>query len=218
MVATEQSSALASDWFAFLIAGLAVALLVAALIVFAMVRFRRRDDAMPRQFRTNTPLEIGWTIAPLVLVGALFVVSYRVEARVDTVSAHPDLTVRVNGYRWGWTFAYDGGPTVGGASDGPVLGKTAGPPPQLVLPLGETTRIELTSSDVNHAFWVPDFLFKRDAIPGTTNTFDLRPDKLGTFVGHCAQFCGFDHALMSFSVRVLAPDAFAAWRRTAQAS
>jgi len=215
--ATAQSTVLSGDWRLFTTVGLIIAALVWGLILFAMVRWRRRDgDDAPPQFRNNYPLEIAWTIVPLIIVAALFVYTYRAEARVDAVSAHPAVVVAVRAYRWGWNFAYAGGPIVGGASAGPTSGggpDNAVPPPQLVLPVGETTRIELTSDDVTHGFWVPDFLFKRDAIPGMINTFDLRPDKLGTYLGRCSQFCGYDHALMTFTVRVVTPQAFAAWRK-----
>jgi len=206
--ATAQASVLASDWALFTYAGLAVAVLVWGLILFAIVRWRRRPgaegDALPPQFRTNNPLEIAWTVVPLVMVCALFVYTYRAEATVEALPPGAAATVDVSAYRWGWTFAYAGGPRVDGTNIAP---------PQLVLPLGETTRLRLTSRDVTHSFWVPDFLFKKDAIPGQVNTFDLRPDKLGTFVGRCAQFCGLNHALMSFSVRVVPPDAYARWSR-----
>jgi cytochrome c oxidase subunit 2 len=214
--ATAQSTVLGADWRLFTTVGLVVIALVWGLLFFAMMRFRRKggDDA-PVQFRNNFALEIGWTIAPLIVVTALFVYTYRAEASVDSLVAHPAVVIVVRAYRWGWNFAYDGGPTVGGASNGPVGGgapTNRDGPPELVLPVGETTRIELTSDDVTHGFWVPDFLFKRDAIPGTVNTFDLLPDKLGTYIGRCSQFCGIDHALMLFTVKVVSPRAFAAWR------
>lgn len=205
--ATTQASVLASDWALFTYAGLAVAVLVWGLILFALLRWRRRagaESGPPPQFRGNNPLEIAWTVAPLVLVCALFVYAYRAEATVEALPPNPDATVDVAAYRWGWTFAYAGGPTVDGA---------AAAPPQLVLPLGRTTRIRLTSRDVTHSFWVPDFLFKKDAVPGQINTFDLRPDRSGTFIGRCAQFCGLNHALMSFSVRVVPPADYARWTR-----
>jgi cytochrome c oxidase subunit 2 len=212
--ATSQATVLGGDWRLFTAVGLIVAILVWGLILFAIVRWRRRPgDETPPQFRNNYGLEIGWTIVPLIIVAALFVYTYRAEARVDALAAHPAVVVAVRAYRWGWNFSYAGGPVVGGASNGPVAGSNAATkPPQLVLPLGETTRIELTSDDVTHGFWVPDFLFKRDAIPGMVNAFDLHPDKLGTYLGRCSQFCGYDHALMTFTVRVVTPRAFAAWR------
>ena len=203
--ATTQAAVLASDWRLFTIVGLAVAALVWGLILFAIVRWGRgRTGALPPQFRRNNPLEIAWTVIPLVLVCALFAYTYHAEADVEALVQRPAVRVHVNAFRWGWTFAYAGGPTIDGTADAP---------PQMVLPLGRTTRIELTTSDVTHAFWVPDFLFKRDAIPGITNAFDLSPDKLGTFIGRCTQFCGLQHARMTFSVRVVPPDAYDRWLR-----
>ena len=147
------------------------------------------------------------------MVGGLFVATYRAEARVDAVSDHPAAIVAVEAYRWGWTFAYRGGPTVGGASNGPASLGVAQGMPELVLPLGETTRIELWAADVDHGFWIPDFLFKRDAIPGQTTAFDLSPTKLGTFEGRCSAFCGLQHESMLFRVRVVTPGAFVAWEK-----
>jgi len=194
-----------SDWVLFIACGAGVALLVWGLILFAVFRWRVRssdDGGLPPQFSSNNVLEISWTLIPLALVIALFVFTYRVEARVEAVTPRPAVSVDVTGFRWGWTFAYAGGPTITG---------TALAPPQLVLPAGETTRISITSSDVNHAFWVPAFLFKRDAIPGLVTTFDLRPVETGTFQGHCAEFCGLQHALMGFTVRVVSPADYTAW-------
>ncbi len=81
-------------------------------------------------------------------------------------------------------------------------------PPTLYLPLGRPTEIDLRSEDVTHSFWVPAFLFKRDAIPGMTNVFDITPTRTGTFPSRCAQFCGLDHALMTFVVRVVPAAAY----------
>jgi cytochrome c oxidase subunit 2 len=115
--ATTQASVLASDWIVFALAGFAVAVLVWGLILFSVLRWRRRDgDPTPPQFHNNYPLEITWTLLPLALVCGLFAYTYRAEARVEALSPHPDVTVRVTGYRWGWLFSYVGGPTVGGAS------------------------------------------------------------------------------------------------------
>jgi cytochrome c oxidase subunit 2 len=205
---TAQAALMASNWVLFLWVGAAVAVIVWGLILFAVLRWRRprsvgADVPLPPQFRRNNVLEIGWTLAPLAIVMILFIYTYRAEAGVEALVPNPDLTVDVNGYRWGWTFAYRGGPTVQG---------TFTNPPQLVLPRDETVRIVLTSSDVNHAFWVPAFLFKRDAIPGHPSAFDVRPERLGTYEGHCAEFCGYAHALMGFSVKVVPPAQYARWR------
>ena len=201
---------MASDWIFFALCGLGVAVLVWGLILFAAVRYRRRaGDALPPQFRKHNALEIAWTVVPLVAVLGLFFHAYRAEVGVDALAPAPEVTVAVEGYRWGWRFSYRGGPSISG---------DATAPPEMVLPAGATTRITLTSRDVNHAFWVPDFLFKRDAVAGQITAFDLRPEKTGTFPGRCAEFCGFEHALMGFTVRVVPRAAYAAWLRGAHQS
>jgi cytochrome c oxidase subunit 2 len=205
---------MATDWTIFLVVGACVGVIVVGLILFVLVRWRkRRSDAEPPQFKNNLPLEIGWTVVPLLVVGGLFFETYRAEARIDAVSDHPAAIVAVNAYRWGWTFAYRGGPTIGGASNGPSSLGIAQRMPELVLPLGETTRIALSASDVDHGFWIPDFLFKRDAIPGQTTVFDLSPTEPGIFKGRCSAFCGLQHESMLFTVRVVTPSAFVAWEK-----
>ena len=206
---------MASDWFVFAAVALVVAMLVIGLIAYPLLRWRRRPgDAEPVQTRNNFALEIGWTAIPLVIVAGLFAYTYRAEARVDAISDRPAVTVAVAAFRWGWSFAYRDGPTVGGSSDAPPVFGERVPVPELVLPAGETTRIELSARDVNHGFWVPDFFFKRDAIAGQTTAFDLEPVRVGTYAGRCSSFCGLDHAAMLFTVRVVTPAAFARWERS----
>ena len=204
---------MASDWLIFSAVAACVALAVLGLIIFPLVRWRRRSGDEPPQFRNNYALELGWTAIPLVIVAGLFVYTYRAEARVDAIAEHPSVVVAVGAYRWGWTFAYRDGPTVSGPSNAPAVFGVKPPVPEMVLPLGETTRIELSARDVNHGFWVPSFYFKRDAIAGQTTAFDLTPDKLGTFAGRCSSFCGLDHASMLFNVRVVPPGDFVRWER-----
>jgi cytochrome c oxidase subunit 2 len=199
-----QASALAQDWLIFTCGALGLAALVWALIIVAAIRFRRtaRNPEPRSQQANNLPLEIAWTIAPLVLVIGLFAYTYHIEAGVEALAADPPVVVSVNGFRWGWTFAYAGGPTISG---------TSLHPPEMVLPIGETAAIAVTSSDVIHSFWIPDMLFKRDAVPGRSSTFDLTPSKLGTYIGRCGEFCGLNHALMTFRVRVVAPAEYQRW-------
>ena len=204
-IGSAQATALADDWRIFTYAALAVAVLVWALILVAAVRFRRTagNPEARSQKENNAPLEIAWTIAPFLLVIVLFVVTYRLETTVEARAAQPAVRIAVNAYRWGWTFNYDGGPLVYGSS---------AKPPEMVLPVGETASLSVTSSDVIHSFWIPDMLFKRDAVPGRVSGFDLTPTKTGTFLGRCGEFCGLNHALMTFSVRVVSPAEYARWR------
>ena len=105
----------------------------------------------------------------------------------------PDLVVEVVGFQWQWQFTYaDSGIVVTGTPDGGL--------PVLVLPVDRTTRLDLRTTDVNHSFWVPRFLNKRDLIPGVDNAIDVTPTETGTYDGVCAEFCGLDHGRMRFAV------------------
>jgi cytochrome c oxidase subunit 2 len=148
-------------------------------------------------------MEIVYTALPILMVGGLFAVTYPAERHVEAIAAAPQLVVNVTAFRWSWRFDY---PRTGTS----IVG-TPSAPPELVLPLNETVRLNVTSVDVDHSFWVPAFLFKRDAIPGVENVFDWTPNRLGTFRGECGEFCGLDHALMSFSVKVVTPVEFEHW-------
>ena len=116
------------------------------------------------------------------------------------------MNVRVTAFQWQWRFEY------------PAYGlDVVGTPtrnPQMVLPTGETVQIRLLSADVDHAFFVPDFLFKRDAIPGFPNTFDLNISRAGVYRGECAEYCGLNHSAMNFTIRAVSPARFRAWVRS----
>ncbi len=201
--ATVQGLTMRGDWAIFIAASVVVGVVVYALILAPLVLWRRRSDTLPPQFSRNRPVEIVSVLIPLALVVVLFYFTYEKEMRVDALVPHPFATVEVTGFRWSWRFDYPG-------ADIAVVG-TPVAPPQLVLPAHETTRIVLRTADVNHALWVPSFLYKRDAIPGMVNRFDLTPIRTGTFLGACTQFCGLDHALMTFTVRVVSVGAYRRW-------
>jgi cytochrome c oxidase subunit 2 len=193
--ASVQGQLLRSDWLIFFGAAVVIALVVYTAIIFAVLRWRRRDDEEPEQFNKNTPLEITYAVIPLLIVVWLFSVTLHRETPVDTIEARPANRIDVTAFRWSWHFHYAG-------SNVAVTG-TPEAPPTLVLPAGQTTEIDLTSEDVTHSFWVPQFLFKRDAIPGMINRFDVKPTREGKYHGLCAQFCGLDHADMTFDVHVV---------------
>jgi cytochrome c oxidase subunit 2 len=99
-----------------------------------------------------------------------------------------------------------------------VTGSGNHPPPQLVLPVGVTTRLELEAHDVIHSFFVPEFLEKKDLVPGLRNTLDVTPTRTGVFAGRCAEYCGLDHWRMDFSARVVPEDEFRQWVQARRAT
>jgi cytochrome c oxidase subunit 2 len=206
--ASVQGATLRSDWEIFLSAALVVALVVYALILIPPFVWRRReaDERLPPQFNKNAPLSFVYIGIPLLLVCALFYVTYVKEVRVEALAASPYATVNATAFRWSWRFDYPG--------KGISIAGTPQEQPVLVLPVNETTRINLFAADTTHSMWVPAFLFKRDAIPGYTNRFDFTPTQTGSFIGLCAQYCGLDHALMRFVVRVVPDDAYQRWLRS----
>jgi cytochrome c oxidase subunit II len=202
--ASAQGVAMRTDWYVFIGAGVFVGIFVYACIAWCLVAYRERAGREPAAFSGNTPLEILYVAIPLALVIALFGVTLAIEMPVDRV-ADPPNRIAVTAFRWSWRFQYPGGLT--------TLG-TPMTPPTLYLPVGRSTEIDLRSADVTHSFWVPAFLFKRDAIPGMTNVFDITPNRTGRFLSRCAQFCGLDHALMTFVVRVVSDAGYARYLAT----
>jgi cytochrome c oxidase subunit II len=197
--ASTHGLALRVDWLVFMAAGAFVGIYVYACIVWCLVVYRRRPNRDAEQFSGNGKLEILYVALPLALVVALFGVTFGIEMPVDRVVAAPPNRIAVTAFRWSWRFEYPNGTIAAG---------TPMAPPVLYLPEGETTEIDLRSADVTHSFWVPAFLFKRDAIPGMTNEFDLAPNRTGRFPARCAQFCGLDHAHMTFVVAVVPRTAY----------
>ncbi len=207
---TTQGQATFNLYQLFFWAGGVVAAIVWILTTVAIIRYRRRGDQLPTQVRENNRLEFAWTAIPFLTVAALSVFTLLTLSTVDAVPRNPQLTVDVLAYRWSWRFTYEG--------QGVVVNGATGHPPELVLPAGQTTEIVLTSADVIHSFWVPDFLFKRDAIPGVTNRFAFTVKQPGTWSGQCARYCGLYHDEMTFVVRAMPAPEFQAWLAAQRAS
>jgi cytochrome c oxidase subunit II len=200
---SRQSVDVLNLWRLFVGASIVVGGIVIGLILFSMVRYRGKKPGEPATFNKNIPLEIVYTAIPVLIVAGLFYATFGVEQKVDSLSATPALTVSVTGFDWSWRFGYVG-------TNVSITG-LPNRPPTLVLPEGRVVRFYLHSADVIHSFYVPDLLFKRDVIPGRTNAFQIVPDRLGTFHGECAEFCGLNHAEMTFDVRVVTGSAFDTW-------
>jgi cytochrome c oxidase subunit 2 len=190
--------------------------LVEGLIVWSVIRYRRRpgDTDLPPQTHGHNLAEIVWTVIPTLIVLYLFVISWQTLNSVEATAAQPDLKVRAVAGQFQWQFEYLSADA--NADSPPLFVQSApmGPDGGLVLPAGKTTHLFLSSPDVIHAFYVPQFLFKRDVVPGIVNEFDLSidADDAGqTFSGQCAELCGVGHRVMVFEVHALAPNEFQAW-------
>jgi cytochrome c oxidase subunit 2 len=210
--ATQQARAVTDLWTVFIVAAAGVAVLVWGLITFDILRYRRRRShagTLPPQIHDAPRLEIAWTAGPIVIVLILFWLTLGALDRIDAL-ASSKVTVDVTAFRWQWAFDYPGtGVRVLGDTDTPA---------EMVVPAGEPVHIVLTATDVAHAFFVPAFLFKRDAIPGRTNEFDLTIDQPGAYGGQCAEFCGVFHDRMFLTVRAVTRPEYDAWLAAASAS
>ena len=189
-------------WQAVFVTALVVLAIVWGLIFWSIIRYRKRgnETGLPRQTQYHVPLEVTYTVIPVIIVATIFFFVVHAENIIDRTSTPPAVSVKVEGFQWGWRFTYLS-PT-GTALAPPVVGNQYSQP-VLTLPAGETVRLQLVSDDVIHSFYVPDFLFKRDLIPGINNVVELYIDKTGTFQGHCAEFCGLHHADMNFLVKAV---------------
>ena len=197
----------------FLIA-VAIFLVVEGLIIWTVIRYRRKpgDDTLPPQTHGNNIAEFVWTIVPTIIVIFMFFVSWQTLNQVDTASAGAQTKIRALAGQFQWQFDYlaQDGTTVLYTEYIPLSKDGGG----MTVPAGRTVLLSLVSNDVIHAFYVPQFLFKRDVVPGRTNQFDFMvnaSDAGQTFRGQCAELCGVGHSIMLFDVRALTATEFDAW-------
>jgi cytochrome c oxidase subunit 2 len=218
---TTQGAVTLSLWQGSWIAGLLVGAVVWGMIVWAVIFHRKRGDKLPPQVRYNMPIEILYTVVPFVLIAVLFYYTAKDENTVDAIPSNPAVTVNVVGFQWSWEFQY---PQYKVTTDGQMWNpsetnaQNENDLPLLVIPEGESVNFNLTSTDVIHAFWVPEFLFKRDVVPGHPNHFSVTATKTGTYIGHCSELCGLYHSRMLFTLKIVTPAQFKTWIAQEQAS
>jgi cytochrome c oxidase subunit 2 len=208
--ATTQGDGVVSLWRIFIILAAVVAgliyVLTAATIISSLRRRRAgQADGIPEQHQYRTALEIFYTAMPLVIVAALLAMNFSVTGTLTNLSDRPDLVVKVVGFQWQWRFEY---PDQHVAVNGDAFTL-----PQMWLPVGRTVRFDVTSPDVIHSFWVPNFLQKRDMIPGAENPVEVTVKEPGQWIGRCAEYCGLNHWQMKFAVCAVSPEAFTGWVR-----
>ena len=191
---------------------------VEGLIVWTVIRYRRKpgDNELPTQTHGNAIAEVVWTVVPTLIVAFMFVISWQTLNTVEAVSPQPQMKVRAFAAQFLWTFDYLPADYQAGQETTPLYTVTTpeGPDGGLVLPTGRTIHLYLQSPDVIHAFYVPQFLFKRDVVPGRVNSFEFtlkESDAGGTFHGQCAELCGVSHNAMHFDVHAMTGADFDAW-------
>jgi len=214
-----------NNWLLWLCA--IISMVVLGLLGFAMVRFRRGAHPVPSRNSHNTVLEVVWTLVPVLILVAIAIPSIRL-LRHQYSPPKADLTVKVIGNQWFWTYEYtDDGVTFDSYMLKEASDKNRKPnerartvadgPPMLaadermVLPAGKVVKFIITSNDVIHAFWVPAFWNKIDANPGQLNELWTKVDRPGVYFGQCTELCGARHAFMPIAVEVVPPARFAAW-------
>ena len=189
----------------------AIFIVVASLLVYVIVRYRQRDpndDSEPPQIYGSTQIELAWTVIPVLIVVVLFLTTARILFAIqDQKMPVTAIDADVVGHQYWWEFRY------------PKFGFTTAN--ELHVPLSTeqapmTTSLNLLSADVDHSFWVPALFGKIDSIPNQVNHMWFNPDKVGLYVGQCAQFCGVQHAKMLLRVYVQTPEDFAAWVKNQQ--
>jgi cytochrome c oxidase subunit 2 len=203
-----------------------IAIAVFGMMIYSIVKFRHSKGAVAANFDHSTKAEIIWTAIPVVILVALAVPAAETLIKIED-TRDSDLTVKVTGYQWKWhydyldknvsffsTLAEDSnaarqlGSGIDPRSIDNYLLEVDNP---LVVPVGAKVRVLLTAADVLHAWWVPEFGMKKDAIPGFVNELWFRADTPGIYRGQCAELCGYDHAFMPVVVEVRSQEDYEAW-------
>jgi cytochrome c oxidase subunit 2 len=199
--ATSDGEHVLTAWRILMTIATAVASIVLILLGIALVSGARRK--VPSRSKGNVPLEVTYTAVPLALVGLIFGLSLWLQHSRDESTKGESLDIGVDAFRWGWRFTYPDGREVITDNDAERA--------QVLLPIDTNVRFTLHSEDVIHSFFVPSFITKQDVIPGDDKRLVVHTDRLGVYDGHCAEYCGIDHARMNFVVGVVTEDAFDAW-------
>ncbi|MGF6427904.1 MULTISPECIES: cytochrome c oxidase subunit II [Bradyrhizobium] len=189
-----------------------ITLFVLALLIIVVVKFNARANPVPSRTTHNTLIEVAWTLIPVLILVGIAVPSFRLLF-LELDVPKPDLTVKVTGKQWYWSYAY---PDNGKFEFDSLLDKDKQPrllgvDNEMVVPVNKVVRIQTTGADVIHSFAVPAFGVKIDSIPGRLNESWFKATKTGVFYGQCSELCGKDHAFMPIAVRVVSDQEFATW-------
>ena len=202
---TQSSKSVFHLWQWFSIGAVLIGGLTVGLMIWAVIFYRRKGDGIPEQHQYHLPLEVLYTVVPILIVFGLFAATLVVENK-ETSNPTTNVVVNVNAFQWGWQFLYPG-------TNALVYGQTTASP-IMEMPVNTNVYINLTSTDVIHGFYVRAFNFSRYALPGVVNQFTIRAQSTGMFFGQCTQLCGLYHSLMFFRVKVVSASEYAQWLTT----
>lgn len=196
-----ENARIIADLFAWIFWwALGVFVVVEALLVYTVIRFRQRSvQVMPPQIHGHTRLEIAWTIAPVLVLASIAVPTVQALGQLSEPPSSNRLDVQVIAHQWWWEFHY------------PELGVVTAN--EMHVPVGTVVNTRLNSADVLHSFWIPRLAGKLDIIPGRTNTMWFNANEPGIYLGQCAELCGLSHALMKFRVIAQPKEEFEGWVR-----
>lgn len=194
-----------------------ITLFVLALLVVVVVKFNARANPVPSRTTHNTLIEVAWTLVPVLILVGISVPSFRLLfLELDVPKA--DITIKATGKQWYWSYAY---PDNGKFEFDSLMAQDKQPrllgvDNEMVVPVNKVIRVQVTGADVIHAFALPAFGVKIDAIPGRLNETWFKASKTGMFYGQCSELCGKDHAFMPIAIRVVEDQEFASWVETAK--
>jgi len=207
-------------------------LLVLVLLGWCLVRYRESVNKTPSRTSHNTVIEVIWTLGPVIALIFIAVPSFQLLTAQYTPEDEPAMTIKATGVQWYWEYEYqdedpltfssfllnDGDRAAVGKEDRAEYPRLLAVDNEVVVPVNTTVRVLVTANDVIHAFAVPSFGIKVDAVPGRLNETWFKAEREGIFYGQCSELCGKDHAFMPIGVRVVSQEQYDAWRSAAQAN
>lgn len=203
-----------------------ITILVLVLLIVVIVRFREGANPVPSRTSHNTMIEVIWTIGPVIILLFLAVPSFQLLTKQLAPTEEPELTVKATGYQWYWGYEYQVGDNpvsfdslllqdkdraAAGKEDRAEYPRLLAVDNEAVVPVGKHVRLLVTGADVIHAFAMPSFGIKIDAVPGRMNETWFKADREGLFYGQCSELCGKDHAYMPIAIRVVSQEKFDTW-------
>ncbi|MGS1095742.1 cytochrome c oxidase subunit II [Aquamicrobium terrae] len=208
-----------------------ITLLVLVLLAYCIVRFRASANPVPSRTSHNTVIEVIWTVGPVLILLLLAVPSFQLLTNQYTPPEEAKLTIKATANQWNWDYEYqtedalsfnsamlaEEDRAAAGKEDKAVYPRLLAVDNELVVPANTMVRVLVTASDVIHAFAMPAFGLKTDAVPGRINEVWFKVEKEGFYYGQCSELCGKDHAFMPIAIRVVSPEQYETWQAAAKA-